>query len=68
MTGEHPPTTPEKKSLEVGDWIEIYGISFQVTGLVLKANEVPRIELKHPLEMMTNEKASIEINQSWPFP
>lgn len=48
----------EKKKLEVGDWIEIYGTPFQVTGLFLRANEVPRIELKHPLEMM--ERTAVE--------
>lgn len=38
--------------VEIGEWIEVLGVKFQLTGLFLHHDKHPRVEFKHPTELM----------------
>lgn len=46
--------TPEDliPTIDVGDWIEVYGMRFQLTDLLMKAHETPRLTFKHTSELL----------------
>lgn len=54
MTEDMPEDTPEVliPTIDVGDWIEVYGMRFQLTDLLMKAHETPRLTFKHASEFL----------------
>lgn len=41
----------DSPNLCVGDWIRVHGVPFQITKFSLDVNDIPKLELKHPIEM-----------------
>lgn len=54
MTESTPEDTPEVliPTVDVGDWIEVYGMRFQLTNLLMKAHETPCLTFKHTSELL----------------